>query len=196
MSFVKIVLPCCCTELDHEAELDKISQGTDVEEPFSPTRETFTLELEKSCTFLPESLIFEQKSVQLELSDETSKTEKQELAGEQIQSQKSSVSVEHYTDDFRLSQSDDQTLPIMRVPDELALHSMEGYAMSPQKKIELSWHSTSGKAALDSDATYRLFVGPVLQETSDDIEDDYALSPSGDKDYHDLIIEPTTAKKS
>lgn len=199
-------LPFCCTELDHEVELDKNSQGTDVEEPFSPTRETFGIDSERSSTYLSKASSAHTKPTPFELSEAmayniTSETfqELEMLPEEQTVVQTgdlidfSESSADKHVEVVEVGQAEDQqsemTSSWSRDP---AFCFYEEVLPTAGSHEELVQHSVSGKAALDSDATYRFFVGPVLQDTPDDVADESTLQPAYEQEYQDSEMDNIT----
>lgn len=191
-------LPFCCTELDQEVELDKNSQGTDVEEPFSPTRETFGLDSERSSTHLSKGSSAYTKPTPYEVSEAMAYT----IASETFQEPEGQTVVQTGDlIDFSDSPADKQIEMIEAGQTEYQpSENTRSLSLDPafcfyeedlptaggQEELV---HSISGKAALDSDSTYRFFVGPVLQDTPDDVTDESTLQPAYEQEYQDLSVQ-------
>ena len=180
--------------MDQEDEQDVNSQSTDVDEPFSPmTKETFELDFEKSeQTFASqagsdEATLFTHpsSSAHEEVLSKQDSVEKFEGIHSPLKSTEggSSTDLIQFTDVHEAGQFSgeyEQPSKVLVYSEESVVHDDdledEGYLFEDVRRAEASVVHSSGKDALDSDATYRFFVGPVDQNITDDYEETSGLS--------------------
>jgi len=178
-------------EFEVDNSSDHGSEGTDVDEPFSPTsKETFDLPVDaRSATSADEysSAPGNQDDIMqtvpepdptnelLLLCDETEAEDEHLLADESTDT----IVREKYTaeEDLEFPETTEPSQAVAELP------------KNPEEYY--GHHSASGRAALDSDATYRFFVGPAYQDVTDDVGDDTQSIP----DHTDNVSEMDDAQK-